>query len=153
MPSRGHMRGLTKERRATALAAYRRTGIFARVYESMGVPERTFFGWMERDPTFREELEAEGRKLDSEIGQLARNAVQQHLEDVLAKKRVKRTQQAIVQRTGEVRSLESDEPVELNVALARTALTKMDRAWTHPDTKQEVTVKTVGDAIDELSDD
>lgn len=144
--------GLSTGRRKSAVAAYRRTGVFARVAECLGVSERRLRDWRAKDPEFDAEMKAAADELTYEVGELARKVAHRHFLDVLEGKRVVRESQALT-RTGDVVDLVESEPVAPNVGMVRTALTKLDRTWTHPDTKQEVTVRTVGDALDALGDE
>ena len=66
------------------------------------------------------------------IGRKFRHVLEMHADDLLARKRVKRSRSGIVQKTGQVKRLPDDEPAEMNMAAVRTALTKWDPAWTHP---------------------
>ena len=130
----GLNRGLTQERRETALAAHRQTGCYARTAAAMGIPDRTFRHWLVKDPTFKDELDAQERELDRDIGVLARKRLQEHLESVGAMRVTSRKRTR--DKRGEDFTEEVEERVEANVAMVRTALTKMDPTWTHP--KQEV---------------
>ena len=136
MPKKGQRKvaplGLTPARRARALEHYGVSGLYARVYEALGVCQNTFTRWRKENPDFQAELDEVGRAVDRRIGELARSVLEQRLEDMRDRRRP--SQQAIVQRTGEVVELEG--PPEYDVASIRTGLTKLDPSWTHP--KQEV---------------
>ena len=124
--------GLTPARRKAAVESYRKSGSFVRTCEHLGIGVTTLHDWRRDHPDFEEELREAGRHVDLRIGELARNVLEQRLEDMRDRRRPR--QQAIVQRTGEVVELEG--PPEYDVASIRTGLTKLDPSWTHP--KQEV---------------
>ena len=124
--------GLTDLRRERAIQQMERTGILEEAAKAAGVTRSTLFRWRKEHPEFQEELtEACERKTDR-IGRKARDAIEMHLDDVRSRKRIRRTRSGIVQKTGQVKQLREEEPVEMNMAAVRTALTKWDPAWTHP---------------------
>ena len=154
--STGHHRGLTPARRAAAVQCFRESGIYARVHEALGVPERTFSDWRRDDPTFQAELDAAARELDMEIGALGRHALQQHIEDAVAGKRITKTRQGTRRIAGgeeEVVTFEETEPVTLNIAAVRTALTRMNPEWTHPRQQVDMRISQVEDVWDSVHED
>ena len=127
---KGSGRGLTKERRLSALRIYSQTGIYARVYEGLGIDHETFRRWRIKHPDFQEELDEAGRQFDLRIGHLARHRVEEHLEQVgtmvVVEERDTISNQGV--RFTEVRR----QRVQLNPGLVRMALTKLDPAWVKP---------------------
>ena len=125
---------LTPVRREKVLRAFRDTGIYARAAAAAGVDDSTLRTWRTDNPDFQAELDMLRAAYDLEVGQKARCALSQELDRFIAGEPIH--EQAVVQRDGSVVTLE--QPRQLNVSAVRTALTKLDRDWTHP--KQEVDV-------------
>ena len=132
MPKKGQLKaaplGLTPARRAKALEYYAASGLYARVYESLGVHQSTFERWRKQHPDFQAELDAVGAAVDRRIGELARSVLEQRLIEM--RDRVRPRQQGIVQKTGQV--VELEQPHHYDIATIRTGLTKLDPLWTHP---------------------
>ena len=146
----GKQRGLTDLRRKAILGQVRTHGCYARAYEALGIPHSTFYLWLEAHPDFHDELRAATAEVDARVGQKARHALEGHFDDVLSRATVRRTREAPIAVAGggqEVVTLVEEEPVELNPALVRTALTKLDRAWTHP----EATMRVEGTVVVETT--
>ena len=120
-------RGLTPERRVSALRAYAESGVYARVAEALGVHEDTLHRWRNADPDFQAALDEAGRQHDLRIGQLARKALEVDLTAYLAGEPLR---EQVMNAKGDVATL--DKPRLLNVGMVRTALTKLDPSWTHP---------------------
>ena len=139
--------GLTPARRAKATAAFRETGIYARAAEACGVADETLTSWRKKHPDFDAELTEAGRALDAEIGTLARNVLKDELE---AFSRGDTVPTPVLAPKSE-RVVVLDMPRSMNVAAVRTALTKLDPAWTHP--KQEIQVNQFSTALDALQKD
>ena len=128
----GRARGLTKERWRAALCAHLRTGIYARTAAAIGVTYETLRTWRRECPEFEAELQAVDRQVDERIGHLGRAALEQELEDYVSRRPLVEEQSD--GQGGKV-ALQKDRT--LNVAAARTALTKLNREWTHPKTEVE----------------
>ena len=132
MPKKGQRKvaplGLTPARRAKALQCYASSGLYARVFEALGIDQTTFWRWRKQHPDFQAELDAVGEAVDRRIGELARSVLEQRLIEM--RDRVRPRQQAIVQRTG--KTVELEQPHHYDVATIRTGLTKLDPSWTHP---------------------
>ena len=138
-------RGLTPERRVSALRAYSESGVYARVCEALGISEDTLKVWRDADPSFQAELDEAGRQCDRRIGQLARKALEVDLAAYLAGEPLL---EEVMNAKGIVKALKKPRP--LNVGMVRTALTKLDPSWTHPVQQVDVTVTTVGEALDAI---
>ena len=137
--------GLTPERWVSAVSAYLRYGVFARVAQELDVTERTLYDWREKHPDFQAALDEAGRHHDTRIGQLARKALEVDLEAYLAGEPLR---EQVMNAKGDIATL--DKPRVLNIGAVRTALTKLDPAWTHPKQQVDVTVTSVGQALDAL---
>ena len=132
--------GLTPERREQALALYRQCGVYTRVAAAMEVSTDALRDWRRQHPDFQAELDEASREYNLEVGQLARTRLWQHLAEDVG------TMQVVEEREthdsqGNPYTEVKRERIGLNAALARTALTKLDPAWTHPAQKQEVEVR------------
>ena len=138
-------RGLTPERRVSALRAYAESGVYARVAEALGVHEDTLHRWRNADPDFQAALDEAGRQHDLRIGQLARKALEVDLTAYLNGEPLR---EQVMNAKGDIATL--DKPRPLNVGMVRTALTKLDPSWTHPVQQVDVTVTTVGEALDAI---
>ena len=134
--------GLTPTRREKLICAFRASGVYARAAEAAGVAESTLRDWRAQHPDLDAELLVLGEEYDREIGQKARCALSEELDRFLAGDPV--AEQVVVQKSGEVVTLA--QPRHLNVAAVRTALTKLDRTWTHPPQEVEVSGKLTLDA-------
>ena len=145
LPRMGTGRGLTDERMEAAVAAYRATGIYARAAEAVGISARRFAEWRKEHPPFQEALDAAGREYDAHIGTIARRALHQELEACL--NGVPEWEDALTRDGTKVRLERSR---RLNVAAARTALTKLNPEWTHPKQDVALTVTTAGALLDAL---
>lgn len=148
-------RGLTPARRAKALAAMRDSGIFSRVAESLGVPFNTLHSWMVRHPDFRAEMDVIRDEIDQRVGQKAVNVLEHHLDNILEGRPVKRRRQAAVKVQGggeSIEWLEEEETPEINPALVKMGLTKLDPRWTHPKQEHEVTLNEVEKVWNEMAE-
>ena len=128
--------GLTQARRAAAVAAYARCGVFARVAEHLGVDGRTLRRWREESPDFDAELKAAGEQLDIRIGELARHKLEEYFESVGDMLVVE--EKDTVSNQGKNYTEVRRQRVLLNPAFVRMALTKLDPDWVRaPLTKEE----------------
>ena len=137
---KGHSRGLTKERRKMALRIFAETATYARVYEALGVDAETLKRWRDANPDFQAELDEAERQYDRRIGELARTRLDEHLQSIGTMRVTRRRHTR--DNKGEAYVEVDEEPVEANVAMVRTALTKLDRDWTHPRNDVNVNVST-----------
>ena len=128
--------GPTPARRKAALEAYERTGRADLSAEAIGVAPRTLREWRQFDADFDAQWREAGSRCDIRIGTKARMALEQHLDDVLERKRVRRKRQEAL-KDGTVVDLVDDDPATAHPALIRTGLTKLDATWTHPKTEVE----------------
>ena len=128
--------GPTPARKKAVLEAYERTGRVDMSAAAIGVAERTLQEWRQFDADFEAEWREAGNRCDIRIGTKARMALEQHLDDVLERKRVRRKRQEAL-KDGTVVDLVDDEPASAHPALIRTGLTKLDPQYTHPKTEIE----------------
>lgn len=134
--------GLTPARRAKAVELYRASGILARVYEGMNVSRTQFYDWRKDNPDFQAELDSVADEVDLRIGQKARCALEMRLDDILARRRP--TEQAIIQRTGQV--VELLQPAQYDQGAVNRGLHRLDPRWTTPP-KEAV---SGGESLEEL---
>lgn len=141
--------GLTPDRRRRVLEAVRATGFFGDGADAVGVVPSVVSDWARKHPEFRVELNAARDESIERAGQEAACALRENVQAA------RRGDMVLVEKGVDAKSgkpYERHERTALNVAAARTLLTRFDRRYTHPDTKQELTVKTLGEAMDELPD-
>ena len=119
--------GLTKQRRAACIAAYRRCGVLTRTAEAVGISESRLREWRHENPDFDAEMRAAAEELTIEIGQVARHALLEYFASI-GSMVVTGTRQHMT-RDGEIHELETSERVYLNPALVKLALGRLDPRW------------------------
>ena len=150
MATRARHLGLTPKRRAAALAELRESGRYDNAAAAAGVAYETFYGWRKRYPDFAEEVNQAHDGQVARMGRKVVRALEMHVQDVLEGKRLP-DRYGINQKTGERVLIEEGAPIPLNVALARTVLTKHDKTWTKE--SSEVTVNEFSAALDAVQTD
>ena len=128
--------GPVPRRKQAALDAYEQTGRVCDAAEAAGVAPRTLWEYRQHDPEFAAAWKEAGMRCDVRIGTKARRALEQHLDDGLSRRTVRRKRQEAL-KDGTVVDLVEEEPATLHPALVRTGLTKLDATWTHPKTEVE----------------
>ena len=117
--------------KAKSLEGWREGGTGVAAGKAAGVRESTVRGWHRMDPEYREAVRAAIDEYAATAGQETHNALLEHVRSAT------RGDYVITKRGVEAgKTVELEERVALNPALARLLLTRADPRFTHP--KQEV---------------
>ena len=128
-----------------SLDGWRQGGSGSSAAQAAGVCRATVHKWCRRDPAYRKQVDDALQEYAETVGRNAHLAIAEHI---------------AAGRRGDVvlarRGTEAGKPVEvyeraqLNPALLKLALTRADPRFTHPKQEVDVTVRTVGEALDAI---
>ena len=122
-----------------SLRVWRNEGTTRAVAAALAIDPRTVRGWLTRYPDYRQAVEAELDSYASEVGTLTHRALQDHVEAAI------RGDMVLVERGIDGKSgkpYERYERASLNPQIAKLALTRYDKRFTHPPQETTVRVET-----------
>ena len=118
----------TAEWHAKAVEIFEDRGMYADVAKAMNVGVSTLREWRKKHPQLEADFDAAYERLCSRIARKYVRAIEKHVDDVLAGKRLP-DRYGIVQKEGKRILIQRGEPIRLDVALAKMALTRAQPKW------------------------
>lgn len=131
-------------KKAKSLGGWRECGTGLAAAKRAGVCERTVRGWFRNDPAYRAMANEAIEEYAATAGQETHNVLLDHV------RAAQRGDMVLTKQGTEAgKPTELYERTTLNPALARLLLTRADPRFTHPKQDVELSVRTLGDVLDE----